>query len=169
MRKGSTDPLKYADGILFLGASVFWMVAVGFFGHWFTGSLFRQRRAAESYVLVQARVLKAAVGSTGSDQSISYHPVVTYEYDVEGQTYSSSRYAYVSDGFVLHRGLPGLALPISFFALFMSIGVVILGVGVHKIRAAARESPPSSRGGCASTRRSIRTAGSGAGPRARRP
>ena len=93
-----------------------------------------------------------------------------------GPIYSSSRYAHVHDGFdyqavhrlvkahpvgstiqafydpanpneaVLHRGLPGLAFPIPLFALFMSIGVAILGVGVHKICKAARDSPPSGRG-----------------------
>ena len=171
LRTGGAVRGKYADGITVLGAGVFWMIAVGFFSYWFTTGLFQQRRAAASYALVQARVLEATVGTTGSSPTVTYRPVVTYRYEVEGRTYSSSRYAYVNDGFdfktahgfakahpagstiqafydptnpneaVLHRGLPGLAWPILLFALFMGIGLAILGVGVRRIREAARQAP----------------------------
>ena len=169
--------MNKAEGYLFIGVGILWIVFTSFFGYWIGKSYIQQVSAASSFVPVNAKVVNSRVrtvnhgwGPNGGSISYSYIPAITYTYEVSGQTFQSDRYAYTYDGFdyagaaklvkrypqgtstviyydpsdpreaVFYRRRPGfitLAVGIG-ISFIVSVGFVVLGIGIRKLRSADR-------------------------------
>lgn len=83
------------DSPLFFFAVVgFILVVAGFVAYDASKDYRAQLHASETFLPVQAKVLESEVKSRTRDGKTSYRPYIRYRFEVDGQGYKSSRYAF---------------------------------------------------------------------------
>ena len=88
-----------------LGVGILFTAVSSYFAWGIIGSAGQQKSAAATYQPVQATVLSSKVSShrtsnPGATGNITtYQPRIEFEYQVEGETYRSTRFAYMTSGY----------------------------------------------------------------------